>query len=757
MNVSNLRDPNLSRKIRHLKDKSASIGIAVGGISVIIAILLIFFYLLYEVQPLFESAEVSETTNYQLADVSDAPALHLAIEEQSEVAVRLNLSGEALFFRLDDGMEISRFKVGLPDGATVTSFALDSEESGVFALGLDSGQIVIAKYAYDISFSGPNNVRSITPKIEYPFGKEPYELEGIDSVAVLGLRSKRDSLVIAASDGIGEFGLLRATKETNLFSAFDSGNSEKFDIEQVFSSVNLTDLQQIHIDGDQLWAYFITSGGYARLIDLKEAFISNEPIFSVEAQLTEGGIKPTDIEFLLGGVSLLVADDSGQMAQWFLIQPSDGVKLEKIRKFESSDVALKKITAEQRRKNFITLDLEGNVGIYNTTSHSSSFEGRLASPEAHSLAVSPRGDALLIESAGANFRRLDVKNDHPEVSWSALWSRVWYEGYAEPEYIWQSSAATNEFEPKYSLFPLAFGTLKAAIYAMLMAAPLAVCGAIFTGYFMAAPMRQQVKPLIELMQALPTVVLGFLAGLWLAPFIEKNLLGVFSIFVILPVCVLGASFAWTMLPDKIRHSLPDGWEAALLIPVVLIFSYVSFELSTPVENVFFDGDLRFWISNELGISYDQRNAMVVGIAMGFAVIPTIFSIAEDAIFTVPRHLTYGSLALGATPWQSLYRVVLPTASPGIFSALMIGMGRAVGETMIVLMATGNTPIIDASIFEGMRTLAANIAVEIPESEVDSTHYRILFLAALVLFLFTFAVNTIAEVVRQQLRGKYSTI
>ena len=253
------------------------------------------------------------------------------------------------------------------------------------------------------------------------------------------------------------------------------------------------------------------------------------------------------------------------------------------------------------------------------------------------------------------------------------------------------------------------------------------------------------------------IFLGFLAGLWLAPFIEKNLLGVFSIFVILPVCVLGASFAWTMLPDKIRHSLPDGWEAALLIPVVLIFSYVSFELSTPLENVFFDGDLRFWISNELGISYDQRNAMVVGIAMGFAVIPTIFSIAEDAIFTVPRHLTYGSLALGATPWQSLYRVVLPTASPGIFSALMIGMGRAVGETMIVLMATGNTPIIDASIFEGMRTLAANIAVEIPESEVDSTHYRILFLAALVLFLFTFAVNTIAEVVRQQLRGKYSTI
>jgi phosphate transport system permease protein len=167
--------------------------------------------------------------------------------------------------------------------------------------------------------------------------------------------------------------------------------------------------------------------------------------------------------------------------------------------------------------------------------------------------------------------------------------------------------------------------------------------------------------------------------------------------------------------------------------------------------------MRFWITNDLGVSYDQRNAMVVGFAMGFAVIPTIFSIAEDAIFTVPKQLTYGSLALGATPWQSLQRVVLPTASPGIFSALMIGMGRAVGETMIVLMATGNTPIMDINIFEGMRTLAANIAVEIPESEVDSTHYRILFLAALVLFMFTFMFNTVAEIVRQRLRTKYSTI
>ncbi|VAX11185.1 Phosphate transport system permease protein PstC (TC 3.A.1.7.1) [hydrothermal vent metagenome] len=203
--------------------------------------------------------------------------------------------------------------------------------------------------------------------------------------------------------------------------------------------------------------------------------------------------------------------------------------------------------------------------------------------------------------------------------------------------------------------------------------------------------------------------------------------------------------------------MPDGWEAALLIPVVIGLVYFCVEMSPVLEKAFFGGDMPNWLRNELGINYDQRNALVVGLAMGFAVIPTIFSIAEDAIFAVPKHLVQGSLALGATPWQTMVRVVLLTASPGIFSAIMIGMGRAVGETMIVLMATGNTPVMDFSVFEGMRTLSANIAVEMPEAEVDSTHYRVLFLAAVVLFSFTFIFNTAAEIVRQRLRERYSNL
>jgi phosphate transport system permease protein len=151
--------------------------------------------------------------------------------------------------------------------------------------------------------------------------------------------------------------------------------------------------------------------------------------------------------------------------------------------------------------------------------------------------------------------------------------------------------------------------------------------------------------------------------------------------------------------------------------------------------------------------YDQRNSLVVGFVMGFAVIPIIYTIAEDALTAVPEHLRAASLGAGATPWQTAVRIILPTAMSGIFSAVMVGLGRAVGETMIVLMAAGNTPVLELNVFNGFRTLSANIATELPEAVRDSTHYRVLYLAAFTLFLLTFALNTVAEVVRMRFRRR----
>jgi phosphate transport system permease protein len=474
--------------------------------------------------------------------------------------------------------------------------------------------------------------------------------------------------------------------------------------------------------------------------------------------LVPEGERVTAAAMLSGGYSLVVGTDQGRVAQWFQVRDDqNNNRLTHIRSFKPMAGRITTISPEHYRKGFIAGDDQGKVNLYYATSQRLILSRATGSEPVRVVGIAPRANAVMVESAGGSLQAARVKNDYPEVSFHALWQKVWYESYQEPEYNWQSSAATSDFEPKLSIAPLTFGTLKAAFYAMLVAVPLAVLGAIFAAYFMSPRMRSVVKPSIEIMEALPTVILGFLAGLWLAPWVDNNLPGTLVAIFLLPFSFVITSYLWSLMPHGVRARVGAGWEAALLIPVIVAVIWAAIQIGHPIEAAFFGGNMPHWLTNELGITYEQRNSLVVGIAMGFAVIPNIFSIAEDAVFSVPKHLTSGSLALGATPWQTLFYVVLLTASPGIFSAVMVGMGRAVGETMIVLMATGNTAVMDLSIFTGFRTLSANIGVEMPEAAVGTTHYRLLFFSALVLFVFTFFVNTIAELVRQRLREKYSSL
>jgi len=730
------------RKWRQVKDGIATTTITAGGIGVLFAILLIFFYLLYEIMPLFQSASIKASSQFTAA--SKVPALYLAMEEQAEVGFRLDRDGDAAFFTLNDGELLSESHLPL-NGAEILSFALESEESRLFALGLSDGKVLIAKHDYRTSY--PNDQRLITPELRFPYGDQAFLLSEGSALEQVAISDSDDALLII---GVSNGKLLgrRWVKEEDFL-------SEEITLSEEDVSLPILDIvpSRVLIGPGQQWLYVLAADGGFRLIDLGDQTITDR------GYLFDNG-KLSQVRFLLGGISLLVASDHGSVGQWFVVRDKEresGYKLQPVRQFDIPAGGSTALVTEHRRKGFVSVNSQGQLDLFYTTSHRRLLSKNLDVGKVSAMAISPRADKLLIENTKGGLATFALHNEHPELSWSALWSKVWYESYPEPDYVWQSSASSNDFEAKYSFAPLAFGTLKAAFYAMLIAAPLAICGAIYTAYFMAPALRRKTKPLIELMEALPTVILGFLAGLWLAPFIEKNLPAIFSLFLLLPVGVLLFAWSWSRLPSNFRRHVPDGWHSLLLVPVVLAVVMGCVEASAPMERMFFDGDMRAWLTNDIGVSFDQRNALVVGIAMGFAVIPTIFSIAEDAIFSVPKHLSYGSLALGATPWQSLVGVVMPTASPGIFSALMIGMGRAVGETMIVLMATGNTPIMDANIFEGMRTLAANIAVEIGETEVDSSHYRVLFLAAFVLFMFTFVVNTIAETVRQRLRMRYGNL
>jgi phosphate transport system permease protein len=250
------------------------------------------------------------------------------------------------------------------------------------------------------------------------------------------------------------------------------------------------------------------------------------------------------------------------------------------------------------------------------------------------------------------------------------------QNYGTPEaplpYVWQPVSA----EPKYSLMPLLLGTLKVTIVAMLFAAPLAVLAAIFCTEFAPRWLRELIKPTIELLAGIPSVVLGFFALIVLAT----------------------------------------------------------------------------WIQDRFDLDY-RLNVINAGMALGLTVIPVVFTVSEDALSAVPRSFRNASAALGATPWQTAWRVVLPAALPGVFAGLVLGFGRAMGETMIVLMASGNAAITSWNFTESVRTLSASVAAELAEVVFGDPHYHVLFFIGTLLFVITFILNWVGTVTVARLRRR----
>lgn len=738
---------NAGYQPRYIKDRLAKVVVLIGGIGVIAALLLIFVYLLSEVAPLFAGAEFKPRQPFPVPS-DGSTSLYVAAEEQGEVGLRAGASGEVDFFDLHSGA--ARGAVHLPIGERQIKQVVDvAPERAVTAAGLSDGSVLMFQQEYKVSY--PDDKRLITPGVLYPKGETP--LAFMDQAPMhLAVRESDDALLLVGSDPAGDISLKSFEVTTSLMG--DSSVTES--PLQKFTPPLKPDL--LLVEPGMHWLYAIDKA--AGKIAFYRLNGSEAPKL---IDVSEAKSAIVDAHYLAGGISIVTAQVDGRISQWFPARRKGGdddgkTYLAHVRDFKlASGAKPTVIGSEPRRRGFAVGDEQGKVSLFYATSGRLIHEEKMLDAPVRALAFNPRAQLLMALGDDGKLVASDVHNEHPEISFGALWGKVWYESYDEPNLLWQSSSASADFEAKFSMAPLALGTLKGAFYAMIFAIPIAVLGAIFTANFMSPEMRQVVKPAVEVLAALPSVILGFLAGLWLAPFVESNLPGMFLALLLLPLSIPTFGYLWLRMPRAIRLRVPMGWEAALLMPVIAFVVWLCFVLAKPMEALLFAGNMQAWMDHTLGIGYDQRNALVVGIAMGVAVIPVIFSIAEDAIFSVPKHLSLGSLALGATPWQTLIGVVMPTASPGIFSAVMIGLGRAVGETMIVLMATGNTAVTNFSLFSGMRTLAANVAVEMPESEVGSTHFRLLFLSGLVLFLFTFFFNTVAEVVRTRLRRKYSSL
>jgi len=613
---------------------------------------------------------------------------------------------------------------------------------------------------------------------------------------------------------------------------------------------------------------------------------------------------------MIGDRTVAIGDDGGGVGGWFTARTNsfdtpDGQMFVKAHTLRESGPAVRQLAVSPRDRQIAITDENGVLTVRHMTSHAHVGALSLSDQGAAidgALRILPKSDAVAAVDLNGRTLTIDLNPAHPEASVTSLFGKVWYEGEPEPAFIYQSSSGDDAAEPKLSLVPLITGTLKATVYTMLIAAPIAIFAALCSAEFLSKRIRSTVKPGIEMMASLPSVVMGFIAAMILAPLVNDYIPGVLLMFAGVPMGVLLAAHLWQFVP--VRYDARTGETRRLLMVAIVgaasfgasiaagpVFESLLFrptnddklilagsyepipqeqwpawvgrrdslsaddgrklreiglafrdgsvvrpvgsvtdpEIARRIEAGGYDrASIRAWLDGVIGgpwpgwfivglpaaailvglgrarlgvytnigsrspmssllmfiaslaamvglaaiggaiVSalgfdardsilgpYQQRNSLVVGIAMAVAVIPIIYTITDDALTSVPDSLRSASLGAGASKWQTAVRVVLPAAGSGVFSALMIGLGRAVGETMIVLMATGNTPIMDINIFEGFRTLSANIAVELPEAPRGGTHYRLLFLCGVCLLVMTLVVNTSAEVVRQRFRKRSS--
>jgi len=725
---------------RLLVDRLASRTVVVGGIVIICAICAILFVILAEVWPLFRPARVDVAGRFAGAG-APAAGTGLGVDEYRQAASVVTAAGTLAFVPLRAGLPPPPpIAVEGLDGARVTAVA--AYAGNRYVVGTSDGRAIPVTVTYDVAFGGGTRTVSVKATFVAPSAVDPEQKRPVRRLTAAAPPS---GPLTVAQVGPRELVVQSVVEKKALV----GGTRREESMQRLTAAVD-GEITALQLDGRGDDLFVGTATGQVARYDLRD----REHLRLAEA-VAAGRAPVTALAFLLGDRTLVAGDGAGAVSSWQVVPPPTGgtARLTRIHAFEPHAAPVVAIGTSRRDKAFVTADERGGAKLrYGTSGETLVSFGDGAGLQG--VGISPKADGVIGIDARGALVSWDVHNPHPEITLGTLFGKVWYEGYSRPDWVWQSTGGTDDFESKLSLTPLIYGTLKGTFYALLFAVPLALLAAIYVSEFMHPVVKGYVKPVVEIMAALPSVVLGFLAGLWLAPAVERIVPGLFVLPLVEIVVILGALLLWRALPLRVRGRYRQGTEVFLLVPVVLVGAWIALALGGIVERTLLAGDYRGWLLSALGLTYDQRNSLVVGVAMGFAVVPIIFTIAEDSLANVPQHLRAGSLALGATRWQTAARIVLPTASPGIFSAVMIGLGRAVGETMIVLMATGNTPIMDWNMFSGFRALSANIAVELPEAPEGGTLFRVLFLAAFLLFCLTFALNTVAELIRLRLRRKY---
>lgn len=853
-------------------DIVARVVITAGGIGTIVAVLGVLVFLAAVTAPLFRSATLSSPREVSLSREADTRVIAIGCDETGHVAWSLRDDGGFQAFSTTSGtmlLEVAGADTGLagvriarPCGNDLQAVLAFDDGFALGRLGLESSFVAasdlpeslqgLGEYAAAVDGDAivihhtDGHFSRLRPVVE----SEERRPAGSGGVVDVDATQLANGPLVAALGGDGSVRIEAISQRRNLLTDELVTEAVGCSIEPTDAADDGTPFRFVRVSelGDQV--FLIRGNGSGRRYEIRSV---ESPRETEQFTLTTGGTEVTAVTRLFGGNALAVGNRAGDVSTWFLSRldnadrgsdtaSGDGLRLEQSIIFPGAPgprggtPQITGLAASPRSRLFAAADASGRVRLLHSTTgrvvtSTTAGDAVAAGDGIQTLAIGPRENELLAVD-DATLRAWSFTPGYPEVSLSALFGKVWYENYPEAVHAWETTGHES-FEPKYGLVPLVFGTIKATVYSMIFAVPIAILAAIYSSQFMQPEWKARIKPTIEMMASLPSVVLGFIAGLIFAPLLEQHLSAFLASCLTVPLALLSGAHLWQMMPASARTVNQRLRFPAVLILTIPLGLVAGSMLGPLAETLFFAGDFLAWLdgrggngnagwaiaalplagllvalgfgrmvspmlrersarwtSLQAGLvsfvafgvaviaalalaaaagflldalrldarggifgTYVQRNAMVVGIGMSFAIIPLIFTIADDALSSVPEHLRSASLGAGATPWQTAVRVIVPAASGGIFSAVMIGLGRAVGETMIVLMAAGNTPLLKWNMFSGFQTLSAALATELPEAARGTAHYRVLFLAALTLFAMTFIVNTIAEIVRQRVRRR----
>ena len=734
--------------------------ITLGGIGTIIAVATVCIFLVWVAYPAFLPSKVKEVETAPPPEILEVP-LRSGIDEYQLLRWGLYPNGELRVYRVESGKILEKrqlltagkvtacstaswekepsgrrqycsLAVGYEDGTVQTvriGFAnrpLDTDEEPEQHRGLKVGEVVeFEKSVLTRIADGQMRAEEILVEID-----DPIKPASKDAIRLIDQSKLPDGPILALLSADGTLRTSSIVSKKNLLTG------------KVTRKLSGGDMQLPPRAGFGLPKYLMLTGvGDNVLLIWEDGHLVRVDARNIEAPkvaeetelLGAGDLKVTAVQFMIGKTTLLVGDSSGRVRAWFGIKPADaptpdGIVYAVGHEFPASGSAITSLTTSARNRTMAAGYADGRVRLYYVTSEKFLAEVRTADKPVREVILSP-GDDLLVAWSEAGTWHYSIDLGHPEITPSSILRPVRYEGYEKPEHVWQSSGGDDAVETKFGLWPLIFGTIKATTYALLIGVPLALLAAIYTNAFLHPHTRALVKPTVELMASLPSVVLGFLCAMLLAPFVERLLPAVLSLFLTMPAAFVGGAYLWQLLPEKWTLRL-ERWRflfICLLIPAGLTGAKL---LGPLLERMLFDGDLLGWLNDrnrpgaanglflillpvsglativlmsrylnpwyrsvvtrlsrlqnaladvgkflaaavftgvlayalasficsfgydprgDLIGTYIQRNALVVGFMMAFAIIPIIFTLAEDALASVPDHLRAGLAGLRSHP------------------------------------------------------------------------------------------------------------